>query len=91
MPILQGFMFTAYILKSEKDQGYYFGHCSDIEARLNRHNKGQVSSTKSRAPFSLHYQETFTTKSEAYRRELFFKSFAGSQWLIANNIIQPRS
>jgi len=83
-------MFTTYILKSKKDQGYYFGHCGDMDARLFMHNNGKVRSTKNRIPFSLHYQETFPTKSEAYKRELFFKSFEGRLWLISNNIIEQR-
>ena len=81
------FMLTTYILKSLKDHGYYFGHCSDMEARLLRHNQCEVRSTKSRVPFVIHYQELFQTKSEAYRRELFFKSYEGRQWLKSNKII----
>jgi len=80
-------MFTTYILKSQKDLGYYFGHCQDIDLRLMRHNQGKVRSTKSRTPFILHYKELFPTKSEAYKRELFFKSLEGRKWLIENGII----
>ena len=58
--------FYTYILKSLKDDGYYYGHTSDIENRLKRHNSKKVKSTKSRIPFVLHYFETFQTKSEAY-------------------------
>jgi putative endonuclease len=80
-------MYFSYILKSLKDGKYYYGHCSDLEQRLKQHNLGKVRSTKSRKPFILHYNETFTTKSEAYRRELFFKSLEGRIWLKQNNII----
>ena len=80
-------MFFAYIIKSIKDQGYYFGHCVEIKLRLQRHNQGKVRSTKSRVPFVLHYSESFQTKSEAYKRECFFKSLEGRQWLKNNNII----
>ena len=62
--------FYTYILKSLKDDGYYYGHTSDIENRLKRHNSKKVKSTKSRIPFVLHYFETFQTKSEAYLQEL---------------------
>jgi putative endonuclease len=61
-------MFYSYILKSTKDQGYYFGHCSDLNIRLQKHNSGKVRSTKARIPFAIHYSETFQTKSEAYNR-----------------------
>jgi len=80
-------MYYAYILRSLKDNGYYFGHCNDLTSRLSRHNNGRVRSTKSRTPFELHYYESFETKSEAYRREMFFKSLEGRQWLKQNNII----
>jgi len=80
-------MFTTYILKSQKDQGYFFGHCQDVEARLHRHSQGKVRSTKSRIPLVLHYKELFSTKSEAYKRELFFKSLEGRNWLRQKGII----
>ncbi|MES1214613.1 MAG: GIY-YIG nuclease family protein [Bacteroidota bacterium] len=80
-------MFFAYILKSAKDDGYYFGHTSNLKERLERHNGGKVKSTKARRPFTVHYFEKFSTKSEAYKREMFFKSFEGRKWLILNNII----
>jgi predicted GIY-YIG superfamily endonuclease len=38
--------FIVYILKSSKDEGYYYGYTSDIEARLIRHNEGLVRSIK---------------------------------------------
>jgi putative endonuclease len=80
-------LYYTYIIKSLKDNGYYFGHCSDIRTRIKRHNTGKVRSTKNRTPFILHYSETFPTKSLAFRREIFFKTYAGRVWLIQNNII----
>ncbi len=80
-------MYTTYILKSLKDGGYYFGHSIHIDIRIHQHNIGKVRSTKSRRPFILHYTEVFYLKSEAYHREMFFKSFEGRTWLKQNNII----
>jgi putative endonuclease len=80
-------MFYTYILQSKKDNGYYFGFTSNMEERLLKHNGGKVVSTKFRRPFVIHYIETFSTKAEAIRRELFFKSFEGRKWLIGNKII----
>ena len=62
----------------------------DIAKRLKSHNQGKVRSTRARRPFALHYQENYDTKSEAYRREMFFKSFEGRMWLIQNKIIEER-
>jgi putative endonuclease len=80
-------MFFAYILKSLKDGRFYYGHTSDIEIRLLDHNNGKVKSTKGRRPFLVHYYESFETKSEAVKRELFFKSIDGYLFLKENNII----
>jgi putative endonuclease len=79
--------FHTYILKSLKDGGYYYGHTANLNIRLNRHNKQLVRSTKSRTPFLIHYFETFETKSEAYKQELFFKSANGKIYLRNKGII----
>ncbi|MBN2425373.1 MAG: GIY-YIG nuclease family protein [Calditrichaceae bacterium] len=80
-------MFFAYILQSEKDQKYYYGHSSDLDLRLKSHNQGKVRSTKYRRPFKLIYFESFSTKKEAIQRERFFKSKAGYAWLKNQGII----
>jgi putative endonuclease len=80
-------LYYTYILKSLSDNGYYYGHTSDIENRLKMHNNKKVRSTKSRIPLVLHYFETFDTKSEAYRQEMFFKSAEGKIYLRLKKII----
>jgi putative endonuclease len=64
-------MHFAYILKSEKTGRYYYGSTSDLEQRLKNHNSGKVKSTKSGRPWVIHYYETFESKEEALKRELF--------------------
>ncbi len=81
-------MYTTYVLKSESCQKYYYGHTKDIENRLKTHNMGRVRSTKSCVPWKIHYQEQFDSKSEAYQRELFFKSIDGYVYLIKTGIIK---
>ena len=80
-------MYYTYILKSLKDQKYYYGYTSDLHLRLKEHNNGKVRATKSRRPFIIHYYETIETKSEAIKRELFFKSIDGYIFLKKENII----
>jgi putative endonuclease len=58
-----------------------YGHSVDLDNRLKRHNQGKVRYTKPRRPWKLVYCESFETKSEAYRRELLFKSIEGYRYL----------
>jgi putative endonuclease len=46
-----------------------------------------VKSTKNRRPLKLHYFEEFKTKVEAEKRERYFKSIDGYNWLKQNQII----
>ena len=84
-------MFKTYILISQANGRYYFHHTSDINKRLANHNQGKVRSTKAYRPWQVLYSESFPTKSEAYKRELFFKSFEGRKWLIQQKIIKPKN
>ena len=80
-------MFIAYILKSEKDNTYYYGSTNDISSRLKYHNSGKVRYTKGHLPYKLHYSESFESRSEAMARERFFKSIDGYNWLKKEKII----
>ena len=82
--------YIVYILISEKDGKYYYGYTSNLEERLARHNNGLVKSTKARTPFKVHYFEIFNTKTEAIKREIFFKSIEGYNWLRDNDIIKKK-
>ncbi|CAN5440621.1 hypothetical protein BH11BAC1_BH11BAC1_23890 [soil metagenome] len=79
-------MYFAYVLKSLKDNRFYYGSCENIEVRLKSHNAGKVRSTKARRPLTLHYSEIFETRTEARKRELFFKSIDGYNWLKSSGI-----
>jgi len=80
-------MFFAYILKSQVSGRYYYGSSELPEVRLEtEHNKGKVKATKAGLPWSIIYLEEFQTRSEAYRREQYFKSWAGRSWLKSKGI-----
>jgi len=61
--------YWVYILQSEKDGSCYIGHTSDPEERLKRHNERRSRYTRSKAPWKLIYQDVFSTRSEAMKRE----------------------
>lgn len=59
-----------------------------MNARLDRHNKGFVISTRNKGPWKIVYFEKWRTKAEANRRELEIKSKKSKKYveaLIANN------
>ncbi len=49
--------YYVYVLLSTKDGMFYTGYTSDIQQRVELHNKGLVNSTKKRTPFELIYFE----------------------------------
>jgi len=81
-------LFTTYILQSLVSGTYYYGHTKNLENRLTYHNKGKVRSTKARRPWKVFYFEEFESKSQAYRREMFFKSIEGYKFLRDSGIIK---
>jgi len=66
-------MFYTYIIQSQCDNSYYIGHSSDIKIRLEHHNLGLSRYTSKKVPWILVYIETYQTKGEASKRELFLK------------------
>ncbi len=79
--------FYAYVLQSISHKTFYYGSTKDIESRLREHNSGKVRYTKGRMPWILVYFEEFETRGEAMKRELFFKTIDGYNFLKRNNII----
>ena len=79
--------YFVYILKSLKTNTYYYGSAADINMRLKVHNEGKVRYTKARRPWVLHYSEEYATRSEAAKREYFFKTINGYNFLKQEKII----
>jgi len=59
--------YFVYIIQSESGS-YYVGQTNDLEARLKRHNGGNVRSTKNKGVWTIVHQEEFTTRAEAMKR-----------------------
>jgi putative endonuclease len=64
-----------------KDSGIYIGSTRNLSSRLKAHQYGKVKSTKVRMPLELVYFEEFNTYTEARKREIFFKSGVGRDFL----------
>lgn len=80
-------MYVAYVLKSLKTGRHYYGHSADLTERLKAHNNGKVRSTKGYRPWEIIHYEEYPTKSEAYQREMFFKTIDGYNFLRLKGII----
>jgi len=69
--------FFAYVLLSEKTGRRYVGSCADLDGRIGRHNRGESKATKHGIPWRLIHSETFATRAEAVRREMYLKTGKG--------------
>jgi putative endonuclease len=70
-------VFYVYVLRSERDSGFYIGFSTNLRARLRQHQDGESLATKSRGPWKLIYYEAYTERENAEGREKFLKSGAG--------------
>jgi len=71
-------MYYVYLLKSEKDLGYYIGFSSELKLRFRQHRDGLVASTKNRRPLCLIYYEAYHLKKLAEERETNLKKFGSA-------------
>ncbi len=74
-------VFYAYVLKSKHHDYFYKGHCKDLKKRLLQHNSGMTASIKPFIPFEIVYFEEFETLQEPIKREKYFKSSRGREFL----------
>ena len=84
-------MFFVYILRTSGNT-LYTGQTNDLENRLNQHKKKNANGAKYLRifkSFKLVYSEKFKTRSEALRRENYFKKLTKKQkeeFITANRI-----
>jgi len=74
-------MYFVYVLHSKRDKGFYYGYSQNLTQRFEDHTKGHVESTKSRRPLKLVYYEACINRNDALKREKYFKSYRGRQFL----------
>ncbi len=74
-------MFFTYVLRSKVDGSFYKGHCEDLKKRIQQHNSGTTLSIKNKIPYEIAYFEEFALRTEAIKREKYFKSAAGRKFL----------
>ena len=74
---------AAYVLQGAGERYLYKGSCRNLVNRLADHGAGRVSRTKNRRPLKLVHVEHFDSYADARRRELFFKTGAGRDYIEA--------
>ncbi|OHB49408.1 MAG: excinuclease ABC subunit C [Planctomycetes bacterium GWF2_41_51] len=74
-------MYYVYVLLSEKDGDLYTGYTNDLKDRVNKHNNGDVQSTKHRTPLTLIYYESCLNQTDAIKREKKLKTTWGKRYL----------
>ena len=79
-------MVSAYVLRSKKTGFLYKGITNNIGRRLEEHNDNKNKGTRGNGPWELIYFEEFPTRAEARKRETYFKSGAGREYLRKLNI-----
>ena len=78
--------FVVYILYSEKYDKNYYGQTTNLIERFKDHNKlGNKGWVRKFRPWKVVHVEFFKTRTEALKREKFFKSGVGRKW-IRNNL-----
>ncbi len=79
-------MHYVYLLKSTIDNKYYIGQTQDVAKRLERHNTGQIISTKSRRPFKLIGYQTYNSRNEARWVEYNLKNHSDKKKKFINRL-----
>jgi putative endonuclease len=70
-------MFHCYVLHSQKTGRRYVGSCENLTDRIRRHNASDSKATKHGVPWVLVHSESFASRSEAARRERYYKTGRG--------------
>jgi putative endonuclease len=59
----------------------YIGYTTNLRERLQKHQNGEVTSTKFRRPFELVFYEGYKSMRDAKRRERYLKTSKGKSSL----------
>jgi len=74
-------VYYTYVLQSKVDGKFYTGFTKNLKLRFEQHNEQLVESTKSRVPLKLIYYEACLDRSDATKREKYFKTYHGKMFI----------
>ena len=88
-------MYHVYILFSHTCGKRYVGQTDDLDRRISQHNDPEYTGSKYTkrfpGPWILIHSETFATRSEAMKREKWFKTGIGRSWMDDHIVIPDPS
>jgi putative endonuclease len=73
--------YYSYVIRSINHGILYKGSTQNLEQRLGYHNQGKVTFTSKYLPWELVLFEPFDTRVEATKREKWYKSGTGRDWI----------
>ena len=74
-------LYYVYIIESEKDKSWYYGFSRNLERRLDFHNDGKSTYTKSKLPWKLIFSKSFDIKTEALKFEKYLKKMRNKEYI----------
>jgi putative endonuclease len=74
-------MINLYVLRSLVNRDLYVGICEDLRRRIKDHENGKNRYTKGLRPWELVHSETFPDWPAARKKEKYYKSGAGKEYL----------
>ena len=74
-------MYYVYILINRERNRTYVGCTSNLDKRIEEHNKGLVKSSRAYRPYRLLYKEEFLTLRDARAKEDYYKGTSGRRKL----------
>jgi len=76
-------MYYVYAISSLGRNYVYVGLTDSVERRFNEHNTGKNKTTKPYLPFLLIFQQECSTRADARKLEIYYKSGIGKEKLKA--------
>ncbi len=76
-------MFYTYVMRSVKSGILYKGFTSELNERIEWHNAGKSKYTSKNIPWELVLFEEHHSKTEALKREKWYKTGVGREWIDA--------
>lgn len=70
-----------YVMESINNSELYIGYTTDLNKRLQEHNRGLNFSTKPYKPWKLIHYEAYRNEKDARRRENYLKTSQGARIL----------